>query len=84
MAALLPALLLAAAATANAAFPSCQDADLRALPFCDRALPVSQRVADLLPRLNLTERIGQTGMVATAVPHVGMQEVRLHHTQPKS
>jgi len=32
------------------------------------------RVSDLLPRLNITEKIGQTGMVATAVPRLGMEE----------
>ena len=42
---------------------TCQSPALRSLPFCDRSLPISLRVADLLPRLNLTEKIGQTGMV---------------------
>ena len=73
----LGAALLASAAlllSAPAAALTCQDAALSGLPFCDRRLPVSERVADLLPRLNLTEKIGQTGMVATAVPRWGMQQ----------
>eukprot|EP01044_Picomonas_judraskeda_P001354 COSAG03_NODE_81_length_14000_cov_112.534206_5_plen_228_part_00 len=50
--------------------------------FCDHTAPVSERVADLLPRLNLTEKIGQTGMVATAVPQWGMQECLLLPISP--
>ena len=68
--------LLAIAGAAEAAAlvpaaPTCQTT-LKHLPFCNRSLPVSERVADLLPRLTLTEKIGQTGMVATAVPQWGM------------
>ena len=66
--------LLLALLPSHATALTCQDAALKGLKFCDRSAPVSERVADLLPRLNLTDKIGQTGMVATAVPAWGMQE----------
>ena len=51
---------------------SCAAKPLSALPFCNASKPVAERVADLLPRLTLPEKIGQTGMVAPAVPGLGM------------
>jgi hypothetical protein len=51
---------------------SCQEPPLSALAFCNASLPVEARVADLLPRLNLTEKLGQMNMVADAVPALGM------------
>ena len=51
---------------------SCSQPPLSGYPFCNASLNVTARVADLLPRLTLTEKIGQTRMVATAVPHLGM------------
>lgn len=39
----------------------CLDPSVRALPFCDAAQPVAARVADLLSRLTLQEKIGLTG-----------------------
>lgn len=71
---MLLAVALACAVASPALALTCQDASLRSYKFCDRTAPVSERVADLLPRLNLTDKIGQTGMVATAVPQWGMQE----------
>ena len=66
--------LVALAFVAPSSALTCQDPQLQSLKFCDCTAPVSERVADLLPRLNLTEKIGQTGMVATAVPQWGMKE----------
>jgi hypothetical protein len=51
---------------------SCATPPLSAQPFCNASLPVGERVADLLPRLTLSEKIGQTAMVAPAVPQLGM------------
>eukprot|EP00937_MAST-01D_sp_MAST-1D-sp2_P002429 g2429.t1 len=53
---------------------TCNESPLAALPFCDSTLSVKARVADLLPRLNQTEKIQQMGMVASAVERLGMQE----------
>jgi len=39
----------------------CLDAAVRGLPFCDASLPVADRVADLLGRLTLAEKIALTG-----------------------
>eukprot|EP00038_Savillea_parva_P007576 m.171063 g.171063 ORF g.171063 m.171063 type:complete len:884 (-) comp13331_c0_seq1:2752-5403(-) len=52
---------------------TCQSPEIKDLPFCDITLPFEDRVADLLPRLNLTEKIGQTGMVASEVARLGME-----------
>lgn len=67
-------LFLVTVAVSVHAVTTCQSPELRGLPFCDRSLSTEMRVADLLPRLNVTEKIGQTGMVATAVPRLGMEE----------
>jgi hypothetical protein len=74
---------------------TCQSPELSKLPFCDITLSFEARVADLLPRLNLTDKIAQTGMVAGAVPSLAMQQYNfggagffrpfpapLHHTLP--
>jgi beta-D-xylosidase 4 len=39
----------------------CLDRAVRGLPFCDAARPVAERVADLLSRMTLAEKIGLTG-----------------------
>jgi hypothetical protein len=70
---LITLVLPVAAAGAAQAELTCQSPELKGLPFCDASLPVSLRVADLLPRLNLTEKIGQTGMVATREKEIGVQ-----------
>ena len=44
------------------AFTSCQDDPIKDLPFCDISLSFEQRVEDLLPRLNVSEKISQFGM----------------------
>ena len=53
---------------------TCKDPELRSLKFCDHRLPVETRVADLLPRLNLTQRLGQFSGTAPAIPELGMAE----------
>ena len=44
------------------------------MAFCDHTLPVAIRVADILPRLNLTQRLSQFSGIAPAVPELGMIE----------
>ena len=39
----------------------CLDAAVRSLPFCDADVPVADRVADLLGRLSIAEKIALTG-----------------------
>lgn len=51
---------------------SCATPPLSQAKFCNATLPVGERVADLLPRLSLQQKIGQTAMVAPAVPELGM------------
>ena len=53
---------------------TCKDPKLSALKFCDSSLPVETRVADLLPRLNLTQRLSQFSGTAPAIPELGMME----------
>lgn len=53
---------------------TCGSPELSSLPFCNRSLPVEARVADLLPRLNITNKIDQTKMVADAIPSLGMKQ----------
>jgi xylan 1,4-beta-xylosidase len=58
------ALTALAAATAPTGLPSgyaCADAAVKGLPFCDPALPVPARVADLLARLNVTDKFALLG-----------------------
>lgn len=65
-------LTLATAVVADGEY-TCQSPQIRSLPFCDSSQPAEIRALDLIPRLNLSEAIGQTGMVASAVPHLGMK-----------
>ena len=53
---------------------TCQDPELSRLKFCNATLPVAERVADLLPRLNTTQQISQMTGRAPAVPELGMVE----------
>lgn len=48
--------------------------ELASLPFCDVSLDTAARVADLLPRLTLKEKISQLAMKAAAVPRLGMSD----------
>ena len=50
----------------------CSLPPLSGFPYCNASLDVTTRVADLLPRLTLNEKISQTKMVAGAVPRLGM------------
>ena len=52
---------------------TCSDQEISSLPFCNSDLPIKDRVADLLPRLNISEKISQMNMVGEAVPNLGME-----------
>ncbi|KAH8045039.1 symporter [Aureococcus anophagefferens] len=43
-----------------------------AYPYCDRALPIRARVADLAARFTVNETISQMGTMAAAVPRLGL------------
>jgi beta-glucosidase len=47
--------------------PSAAGADTSVLPYQDPSLPVDQRVADLLGRMTLAEKIGQMGQINVEV-----------------
>jgi beta-glucosidase len=53
---------------------TCQDDSLKDLKFCDIDLSFEDRVEDLLPRLNLSEKISQFGMVGQAIERLGIRE----------
>jgi beta-glucosidase len=47
--------------------PAAASADASVLPYQDSSLPVDQRVADLLGRMSLAEKIGQMGQINVEV-----------------
>lgn len=51
---------------------TCASDMLRPYPYCNASLPISTRVDDLLGRMNLTEKIGQFGMIGNAIPRLGV------------
>lgn len=53
---------------------TCDELPLSGFKFCDPSLPVADRVADLLPRLNVTQKAGLMGTMASAVPQLGMAQ----------
>jgi beta-glucosidase-like glycosyl hydrolase len=42
------------------------------IPFCDRSLPIERRVADLVARMTVEEKISQLGDESPAVPRLGV------------
>ncbi|KAH8072041.1 symporter [Aureococcus anophagefferens] len=50
----------------------CSTPPLSAYPYCDRALPIRARVADLAARFTVNETISQMGTMAAAVPRLGL------------
>ena len=52
----------------------CRDPELSGQRFCQSALPLAARVADLAPRLNASQRISQMSSGAKAVPELGMEQ----------
>ena len=62
-------------------YHGCADASSLALPYCNASLPWAERVADIVPRLNVTEKIGLLSphdppnycrCVAQPVPRIGL------------
>jgi beta-glucosidase len=61
---MLPSVLVALAAFVGPA--------IALMPWQDPSLPITERVADLVGRLNLTEQIMQTWSIAPAIPALGI------------
>ena len=67
--------------TASPRWHGCADPVSRALPYCNASLPWVDRVDDIVPRLNITEKIGllsphdppnYCGCEALPVPRIGL------------
>ena len=43
------------------------------MPFCDHTLQKDDRIKDLLSRMSLEEKCGQTAEVMPAIPEIGYQ-----------
>ncbi|UJR16933.1 hypothetical protein I4U23_003831 [Adineta vaga] len=53
-------------------FPDCKSGPLATFPICDQKLPSRQRVADLLNRMTIDEKISQMITTASAIPRLGL------------
>ncbi|EFJ23793.1 hypothetical protein SELMODRAFT_103038 [Selaginella moellendorffii] len=51
---------------------ACTDSRSSSFPFCDVSLPVPDRVADLVGRMNLSEKIAQIVSNASGIPRLGI------------
>jgi beta-glucosidase-like glycosyl hydrolase len=56
----------------NASFFDCKSGPLATFPICDQSLPSRQRAADLVSRMNITEKISQMINTAPAIPCLGL------------
>eukprot|EP01043_Picozoa_sp_COSAG02_P059677 COSAG02_NODE_7649_length_2916_cov_1.289315_1_plen_150_part_00 len=50
----------------------CLSAPYASLPWCDHRLPVNERVADMVSRMNITEKIANLDTQAPAIPSLGL------------
>jgi hypothetical protein len=64
---ILLAALVALMAGVRAGAPEAASADPSVLPYQDASKPVDQRVADLLGRMSLADKIGQMGQINVQV-----------------
>ncbi|KQJ88654.1 probable beta-D-xylosidase 7 isoform X1 [Brachypodium distachyon] len=69
---IMPAALLRTAAAATPPFSCGPGSATQGYAFCDKALPVERRAADLVSRLTLAEKVSQLGDEADAVPRLGV------------
>jgi beta-D-xylosidase 4 len=58
----------------NVSFPDCQSGPLSTFPICNQSLPSYQRAADLISRMNTTEKISQLVNLAAAIPRLGLPQ----------
>ena len=56
----------------NASFPDCKNGPLAGFPICDPMLPSRQRAADLVSRMNLTEKLARLTTGGAAIPRLGL------------
>jgi hypothetical protein len=73
--------LLPITVLASPQYHGCADAVSRSLPYCDTSLPHAARAADIIARLNISEKIGllsphdaphYCGCAAAPVPRIGL------------
>jgi beta-D-xylosidase 4 len=58
--------------TQNTTFPDCKSGPLSAFPICDQSLPNRVRAADVVSRMNTTEKISQMIRSSVAIPRLGI------------
>ena len=58
----------------NASFPDCKTGPLAMFPICNQSIPSRQRAADLISRMNISEKISQMSNTAIAIPRLGLPE----------
>ena len=56
----------------NASFPDCKSGPLAQFPICDRSLPSRQRAADLISRMELSEKISQLSDGSPEILRLGL------------
>lgn len=56
----------------NTSFPDCKAGPLETFPICNSALPSRERAADLVSRMNISEKISQMSTSASAIPRLGL------------
>jgi beta-D-xylosidase 4 len=56
----------------NASFPDCKFGPLANFPICNQSLPSRQRAADLISRMNITEKISRMTDGSDAIPRLGL------------
>jgi beta-D-xylosidase 4 len=58
----------------NVSFPDCKSGPLSTFQICNQSLPSRQRTADLISRMNTSEKISQLVNSAAAIPRLGLPE----------
>jgi beta-glucosidase-like glycosyl hydrolase len=56
----------------NASYPDCKAGPLATFPICNSSLPSRQRAADLISRMNISEKISQMAVSSPAIPRLGL------------
>ena len=56
----------------NYSFPDCLAGPLATFPICNQSLPSRARAADVISRMNTTEKIDQLTTIAAAIPRLGI------------